>query len=135
MEAWTGRCRCGSCMCWDSAVWPASCPAPPSGSASYSGPPPRVSAEEVCRGSTLQSPLLCGGGTTRRHQCDLPHSPLGYEYHRKSGFVATAEASCDPWTGWRFGLKPQLLWKKPRMLHSCLDLTAHESSQATFRQS
>lgn len=56
---WTGRCRSGSCVCWGSAVWPASSPGQSSGSASYSGPPRLVFAAGVCMDNSLLSPL-CG---------------------------------------------------------------------------
>ncbi len=38
MVGLTGRYYCGSCGCWDSALWPASFPGPPLDFASYSEP-------------------------------------------------------------------------------------------------
>lgn len=54
---WTGRCRCGSCVCWGSAAWPASSPGQSSDSASYSGPSLLVFAVGAGMGNSLLSPL------------------------------------------------------------------------------
>lgn len=54
---WTGRCRCGSCVCWGNVVWPASSPGQPSDSASYSGPPLLVFPAGVGMDNSLLSPL------------------------------------------------------------------------------
>lgn len=58
---WTGRCRFGSCVCWGSAVWPASSPAQWSDSASYSGPPLLGFAVGVGMDNSFLSPLCTAG--------------------------------------------------------------------------
>ena len=65
MGAWTGRCRCGSCVSWGIGAWPASSRGPPSGSASCSGPAPRGSAGAGRRGSSPPSPPWTQGRTHR----------------------------------------------------------------------
>lgn len=63
---WTGRCRCGSCVCWGSAVWPASSPGRQSDSASYSGRPPLVSAVGAGTDNSPLSPLCERRGEMER---------------------------------------------------------------------
>lgn len=109
---WTGRCRSGSCVCWGSAVWPASSPGQSSDSASYSGPPRLVFAAGVCMDNSLLSPLcgrraemeICVKSLERRHKAIIETScmlhfvsslyPLRRRYHQAPSMRPPAQ---PPW--------------------------------------
>lgn len=54
---WTGRCHCGSSVCWGNAAWLASCLAPLNDSASCSAQPLLGFVAEVGMGNSLLSQL------------------------------------------------------------------------------